>query len=169
MFVSKEILELLNKQVATEFGASLQYEVITSHFAAEALPQLSKHFAKQATEERDHAHRFMKYIVDAGGRVTISEIPPPQSKFKGAKDVVKLSLDQEIRVSKSIDAIANLAMKQADHATYNFLQWFIKEQSEEVASVDQLLKIVERASEEGLLFVEQYLGGLESKNNVEKS
>jgi bacterioferritin B len=160
MLVSKEILDLLNRQVAMEFGASLQYDVIASHFAAEALPQLSKHFARQATEERAHAHRFMKYIVDAGGRVVLSTISAPQCKFGTAQQAAKLSLDQELAVTKSINSIADLAIKKGDHATHNFLQWFIQEQSEEVASMDQLLKIVERAGEEGLIFVEQFMMGL---------
>jgi bacterioferritin B len=165
MPASKEIQNLLNKQVAMEFGASLQYDIMASYFASEALPQLSKHFAKQATEERDHAHRFMKYIVDSGSRVIIKKVPEPQCEFDRALDVVKLSLDQEIRVTQSIDAIANLALKQSDHATYNFLQWFIQEQSEEVASMDQLLKIVERAGEEGLIFVEQFISSLQDEKS----
>jgi len=159
MLASPQIIEAINQQIGMEFAASLQYDAIGSHFAAESLPRLSVHFFKQATEERSHAHRFMKFVVDTGGRVEIPAIPAPIAKFKFAKDAVKLSYDQELAVTHSINAIADLALKQNDHITGNFLQWFIKEQLEEVSSMDQLLKIVERAGEGGLLLVEQSLGG----------
>jgi ferritin len=165
MLASPEILAAVNRQIGMEFAASLQYDAIGSHFAAESLPRLSRHFFKQATEERGHAHRFMKFVVDAGGRVEIPAIPAPIARFQFAKDAVKLSYDQELAVTKSINSIADLALKQNDHITGNFLQWFIKEQLEEVSSMDQLLKIVERAGEGGLLLVEQSLGGGGSSSN----
>ena len=159
MLVSKKIIDAINEQIGMEFAASLQYDAIAAHFDAESLPNLSKHFYKQSSEERAHAHKFMKFVIDAGGRVVIPAIPAPVAKFKFAKDSVKMSLDQEIKVTRAINSIYDLALKENDHITSNFLQWFIKEQLEEVSSMDQLLKIVERAGEGGLLLVEQFLAG----------
>ena len=104
-----------------------------------------------------HAHRFMKFILDAGAQVVIPAIEAPVADFKFAKDAVKLSLDQEIKVTQAINGIYDLALKENDHITSTFLQWFIKEQVEEVSSMNDLLKTVERAGEGGLLFVEQFL------------
>jgi ferritin len=159
MLTSAKVIDAVNQQVGMEFAASLQYDAIGSHFAAESLPKLAAHFFRQATEERDHAHRFMKFVIDAGGRVLIPAIPAPVAHFAFAKDAVKLSYEQEIEVTRAINALADLAQQENDHITKNFLQWFLNEQLEEVSSMDQLLKIVERAGEGGLLMVEQYLIG----------
>ena len=106
---------------------------------------LSQHFFQQAEEEKGHALRFIKYMVDAGGRVVIPAIDAPKSKFKTPRDAVKLSLDQEIHVTQQINGLVELARKQNDYITINFLQWFLTEQLEEVSSMDNLLKIVDRA------------------------
>jgi len=145
-----------NEQIGYEFSAELQYYAIGAHFASEALPQLSQHFFRQAEEEKGHALRFIKYIVDAGGRVVIPAIDAPKSKFKTARDAVKLSLDQEIHVTQQINGLVELARKQNDYITINFLQWFLTEQLEEVSSMDNLLKILERAGND-LLQADEYL------------
>jgi len=157
MLVSEKIIEAVNGQIGMEFAASLQYDAIGAYFDLHALPRLSAHFYKQSSEERDHAHRFMRFVLDAGGQVAIPAIGAPVADFKFAKDAVKLSLDQEIKVTQAINGIYNLALTENDHITSIFLQWFIKEQVEEVSTMSDLLKTVERAGEGGLLLVEQFL------------
>ena len=159
MLTSKKIIDAINQQIGNEFAASLQYAAIAAHFAAESLPQLAQHFYKQSDEERDHAMRFINYVIDAGGRAEIPAIKAPQARFKFAEDAVKLSLKNELEVTKQINALMDMALKENDHITANFLQWFLKEQLEEVSSMQELLKIVQRAGESGLLNVEQYLAG----------
>src|SRR4029078_10936093 len=145
MLTSQKVIDAINEQIGYEFSAELQYYAIAAHFASEALPQLSQHFFRQAEEEKGHALRFIKYVVDAGGRVEIPAIEAPKSKFKTARDAVKLSLDQEVHVTKQINALVDLARKQNDHITINFLQWFLTEQLEEVWSIENLLKHSARA------------------------
>ena len=145
MLTSKKVINAINEQIGYEFSASMQYYAIGAHFAEEALPQLSQHFFQQAEEEKGHALRFIKYVVDAGGRVVIPAIDAPKSNFKTPKDAVKLSLDQEVKVTRQINALVELARSENDYITINFLQWFLTEQLEEVSSMDNLLKIVERA------------------------
>jgi bacterioferritin B len=153
-----EILAALNGQVGMEMSASIQYDAIAAHFIAEGLPRLGAYFFRQASEERTHAHKFMKYILDTGGRVEIPAIPQPPGRFQFAKDAVQQALDGEHRVTDAIHALMDMAAAAKDYSTANFLQWFIAEQVEEVASMDQLLKVVERAGEGGLLLVEDYIG-----------
>ena len=157
MLVSQKIIKAINGQIGMEFAASLQYDAIGAHFDFQSLPHLSKHFYKQSTEERGHAHRFMKFVLDAGAQVVIPAIVAPVANFKLAKDAVKLSLDQEIKVTQAINSLYDLALKENDHITSTFLHWFIKEQMEEVSLMTDLLKTVERAGEGGLLLVEQFL------------
>ena len=164
MLTSQKVIDAINEQIGYEFSASLQYYAIGAHFAAEALPQLSQHFFRQAEEEKGHALRFIKYVVDAGGRVVIPAIDAPESKFKIPRDAVKLSLDQEIHVTNQINGLVELARKANDYITINFLQWFLTEQLEEVSSMDNLLKIIERAGDD-LLQADEYLARVGSKSD----
>ncbi len=157
MLISKKMNDALNTQVGNEFGASLQYVSIGCYFGKEGLPELSAHFMRQADEERMHALKLAQYVVDAGGQVAIPAIPAPKSELKSAEDAVKLSLEWEMTVTKQINGLVDLAIAESDHISRNFLQWFVNEQLEEVSSMDQLLSIVRRAGESGLLFVEDYL------------
>ena len=157
MKLSDKVLAALNEQVGMELAACIKYDAIGAHFATEGLPRLALFFFKQATDERGHAHRFIKYILDTGGRVEIPGIPKPPHHFKFAKDAVKMALDGENEVTAAIHDLMELATSEKDYSTANFLQWFIGEQVEEVAVMDQLLKVVERAGESGLLLVEDFV------------
>lgn len=159
MLITNTMNSALNKQLGNEFAASLQYVAIAAHCSAEGLPVFAQHFGKQAEEERDHAMRFVKYILDAGGQVEIPAIPAPQSAFKSMEAAVKLSLDQEKQVTQHISALVDLSLKESDHITKAFLDWFLKEQLEEVSSMENLLKMVQRAGEDRLLYVETFLAG----------
>ena len=157
MLFSKDMNAAVNAQVGHEFGASIQYVAIAAHFDSEGLPALARHFYKQANEEREHAMRFVKFVVDADGMLEVPAIPAPRSRFKSAEEAVQLSLDWEMTVTKQINSLVDLAIKQNDHISKNFLEWFVNEQLEEVSSMDTLLRMVRRAGEKGLLFVENYL------------
>jgi len=156
MLISQKVVDAINEQIGYEFSASLQYYAIGAYFAAEALPKLSGHFFKQAEEETGHAIRFIKYVVDAGGRVVIPSVAAPEANFSTAERAIQLSLDQEIHVTQQINALVELARNENDYITINFLQWFLTEQLEEVSSMDNLLKIVQRAGD-NLLQADEYL------------
>jgi ferritin len=149
--------DAINRQICYEFNAMLQYVAIASHFVGESLQELAAHFYRQADEERDHAMRFIKYLLDAGGRVEIAPVPAPQNSFKSVEEAIKLSLDQEKTVTEQINSLVELAIKENDYITQNALSWFVNEQLEEVSSMENLLKIVQRAGEKNLLYVEDYL------------
>src|SRR5688500_11552988 len=82
MLISKKMNEAINRQICYEFSAMLQYVAIASHFVEESVHQLAAYFYRQADEERDHAMRFVKYLLDAGGHVEVGDIPAPQNRFK---------------------------------------------------------------------------------------
>jgi bacterioferritin B len=147
----------INGQIGREFAASLEYVSIASGFASEGLTKLAKYFYRQAEEERDHAMRFVKYVVDAGGKMAIPAIPAPKSAFTSAEEAVRNSLEWEVTVTKHIDTLVDLAIQETDHTTQNSLQWFVTEQLEEVSSMETLLSVVRRAGESGLLTVEAML------------
>ena len=157
MSISNAMSAAINEQIGHEFAAMLQYVAIATWFDGEGLPVLARHFYRQADEERDHAMRFVRYLVDAGGVVAIPAIPAGQSAFGSAEAAVQLSLERERTVTAQINALMDRAIGENDHATRGMLGWFVDEQLEEVSSMDTLLRMVRRAGESGLLFVEQAL------------
>jgi ferritin len=157
MQISKKMNAAINQQIGNEFGASLQYVAIASYFDGDGLPILAGRFFQQADEERMHAMKFVRFVLDAGGHVEIPAVSAPKSVFKSVEDAVHLSLDWENTVTRQINELVALAIKESDYITQNFLAWFTTEQLEEVSSMDILLRMVQRAGPNNLLFVENYL------------
>ena len=147
----------LNEQVGHEFAASQQYVAIAVYYDAETLPLLAAHFYRQALEERNHALMIVQFLLDADHAVEIPAVDAPQTTFKDAREPVALALEQEKRVTEQIAALAALAREEGDLVGEQFLHWFLQEQREEVASMSDLLKIVERASESNIMLAEDYL------------
>jgi ferritin len=157
MIINQELLARLNEQVGNEFNAMLQYYAIAAHFERETLPMLAGHYHCQAEEEKEHALKFIAFILDVGGQVEIPSIPAPQAKFQFAEEAVRLALEHEEKVSAQINQLVALAKDARDYTTDTFLQWFVQEQLEEVSSAQDLLSVVQRAGEGNLLRVEEYL------------
>lgn len=163
MMISKRLNDAINAQVGYEFAASIQYVAIASYFAQEGLNQLAARFDVQANEERDHALKLVKYLLDTGGAVAIPAIPAPVGEFGSVAEAVGLALDREKTVTRQINDLMSLAFDDKDFAAQNFLNWFVAEQIEEVANMDNLLKVVKRAGEENLVYVEAYVAGQASQ------
>jgi bacterioferritin B len=157
MIIKQELLTRLNEQIGNEFSAMLQYYAIAAHFERETLPMLAGHYHRQAEEEKEHALKFIAFILDVGGHVEIPSIPAPQAKFQFAEEAVRLALEHEERVSAQINQLVAMAKESRDYTTDTFLQWFVQEQLEEVSSAQDLLSVVQRAGEGNLLRVEEYL------------
>lgn len=164
MMISAKMQDALNAQIGMEFSAAMKYDAMAAHFEAEALPQAAKRFFKQAAEERLHAHKFLRYVLDVGARVQIPAIPAPPHTYKSSEAAAQAALDSELAVTKSINDIMDLAISEKDHATAAMLQWFVTEQVEEVSSAEQFLRLVQRAGEKNILAVEDYLADTESED-----
>ena len=147
---------LLNEQIGHEFSAHQQYVAIAVHYDADTLPRLAAFFYAQAVEERNHAMMMAQYLLDADAEVSIPGIEAPQTRFADIVEPVTLALAQERRVSDQIAALAAKARAAEDYLSEQFTQWFLKEQVEEVASMSDLLRVVERVREDPLR-VEEWL------------
>jgi bacterioferritin B len=148
--------EAINEQIGYEFGASQQYIAIAVHYDAESLHGLAAHFYRQAVEERNHAMMLVQYLLDAGEDVAIPGVDTPEKAFADAVAPVRLALDQEKTVTEQIAALVKTARDEGDLVGEQFLHWFLQEQREEVASMSNLLAVVERGKD-NLLLVEEYL------------
>jgi ferritin len=149
-------VSLLNEQIAHEYAAHQQYVACAVYYDAETLPQLARFFYAQALEERDHAMMMIQYLIDADTEVVIPGVAAPQVAFADIVAPVALALEQERRVTAQINALAGRARSEGDYTSEQFMQWFIKEQVEEVATMSDLLRVVER-SRDDVMEVENYM------------
>jgi len=152
----KNFAKALNDQIANEFSASMQYIGAAVYYDAETLPRLAAFFYRQAAEERDHAMMMVQFLLDINAEVRIPDISGKESSFDDAVSPVRMSLEQEQRVGEEINALFKLARETNDFRAEQFMQWFVKEQVEEVALMSDLLNVVER-SKDNLPLVEDYL------------
>ena len=141
---------LLDQQVANEFAASQQYVAISVHYDDEDLPELARRFYQQALEERNHAMMIVQYLLDQDLHVTIPGVEAPQTEFGDLAAPVALALEQEKRVSEQIKSLVAAAREEGDFQGEQFLQWFLKEQVEEVSSMSTMLRQIERAGDNAL-------------------
>jgi ferritin len=148
--------EALNGQIGHEFAASQQYIAIAVYYDSENLPQLAAHFYRQAVEERNHAMIMVQYLLDADQEVTTPGVEAPQTSFADVVAPVALALEQEKRVTEQIVELVKLAREQGELVGEQFLHWFLQEQREEVASMTELLAVLERGKD-NLLAVEEHL------------
>ena len=146
----------LNEQIAHEYAAHQQYVACAVYYDSETLPQLARFFYAQALEERDHAMMMVQYLIDADEKVVVPGVAAPQVDFKDIVEPVTLALQQERRVTEQINALAATARNEGDYTSEQFMQWFIKEQVEEVATMSDLLRVVER-SRDDVMEVENYM------------
>jgi bacterioferritin B len=153
---SSRFADALNEQVAYEFAASQQYVAIAVYYDSETLQQLAAHFYRQALEERNHAMMIVQYLLDADSTGVIPGVTAPQTDFADAVAPVALALEQEKRVTDQIVELVKLAREEGELVGEQFLHWFLQEQREEVASMGELLAVVERGRD-NLLHVEEYL------------
>ncbi len=162
MLISDKLAQAMNQQVGRELGASNQYLMIAGHFHAESLPQLAGFFFRQSDEERVHALKFVHYVLEAGGALGVPAVSAPRA-VGSAEEAARLSLDWEMEVTRQINELMAMAVRENDYIGQDFLRWFVTEQLEEVASMSELLSVIRRAGTDGLLQVEDHLARRKSE------
>ncbi|MEJ9078331.1 ferritin [Gordonia malaquae] len=161
--------ELLHEQISNEFSASQQYIALAVWYAAHDMPQMAQHFYEQSVEERNHAMMIVQYFLDRDIDVKVPAASAPATEFSEYREPIALALAQEKQVTQQIVDLASSARESGDYLGEQFMQWFLKEQVEEVASMTTLQTIAERAN--GNLFdlenfVERELNSKTGQNDV---
>ena len=134
----------LNVQIGNELAAHHQYLACAIHYDALTMPRMAAFFYAQALEERGHAMMMVQYLLDTDEAVTIPAVAAPVSLFADVVEPVQLALDQERTVTEQVNGLLRIAREEHDFASEQFMQWFIKEQVEEVATMSDLLAVVTR-------------------------
>jgi len=156
VLISEKLNAAMNSQIGFELGNSNQYLAIACYFEGAALFGLAKLFFKQADEERDHAMKLLKFVLDAGGTVNIPAVSAPRCEFASAEDAAQFALDSEMHTTQQVYELVELATQEKCYIALNFLQWFVSEQLEEVSSAQTRLAVIKRAGA-NVLMVEAYL------------
>ncbi len=154
-----EMEQALNDQVNAELYSSYLYLSMASYLAEENLGGFANWMRIQAQEEVVHAMKIYDYILERGGRAVMQAIEQPEIEWDSALDVAETTYEHEQKVTASINDLVDLAEELSDHATKQFLQWFVEEQVEEEDSADELvqqLKMVE-GDARGLLMLDKEL------------
>ncbi|MGQ9455982.1 MAG: ferritin [Armatimonadota bacterium] len=161
MLISKKMNEKLNDQINFEQYSAHTYLGMAVAFESMGLKGFAEHFYRHADEEREHAMKMIKYVLDAGGTVTMKSIEEPKGKWDSAENIVKQTLDHELEVTKRINELVTLAEQEKDYATRSFLQWYVDEQVEEVSSAEYLLSVVRMAGPQQILNLDYHVAQIQ--------
>ena len=136
---------LLQEQIHHEFTNAQQYIAMAVYFDGADLRQLAKHFYAQAVEERNHAMMLVQYLLDRDVRVEVPGVDGVRNAFDTPRDALALALDQERLVTEQVSRLAAVARDEGDYLGEQFVQWFLKEQVEEMALMTSLVRVADRA------------------------
>ena len=137
--IKKRVEEELNKQLNAELYSAYLYLSMSAYCADNNLAGFSHWMRLQFEEEQAHAMRFFQFILDRGGKVELKAINEPKHDWEDIIDVFDNVLRHEQHITSMINDLVNVAMEERDHASVNFLQWYVSEQVEEEATVSDLL------------------------------
>jgi ferritin len=147
--IKKALENALNQQINAEIHSAYIYLSMSSYFLSVGLAGYANWMRIQYQEELAHATRFFDYVNERGGRVKLMPISEVQVDFSGIVDVFEITLEHEQLVTGMINKIMDISIQESDHATKSFLQWFIDEQVEEEANVEQILNNLQLIKGEG--------------------
>lgn len=144
--LTKKMEQALNDQVKWELWSSYLYLSMAAYFEEMGLTGFANWMKVQEQEEKFHATKFYNYTFERGGRIVLQTLEAPERTWKSPLAAFQETLKHEQGVTARINALMDLAIKEKDHATASYLKWFIDEQVEEEASVQDVinkLKLVE--------------------------
>lgn len=157
--IGKTMQDAMNEQINKELFSSYLYLSMAAWFEESNLPGFANWMRIQADEEREHAMKFYEFILERGGRVQLKAIEAPKAEWSSTLEAVEEVAAHEGKVSASINALYELALKEKDYPAQVMLQWFISEQVEEEKNAADLVanvKMIE-ARETAVLMLDHRL------------
>lgn len=157
--LSQKLQDALNDQINKELYSEYIYLSMEAYLLQNDLDGIANFFHVQTQEEHFHAMKIYNFIIDRGGKVVLKKIDAPPTEFKSVVDVFEQTLAHEQFVTKSINELMDIAIKESDHALISFLKWYVDEQVEEESTVGKMLTKLKLIGGEGhgLLMIDQEL------------
>jgi ferritin len=158
--LSKKMEKALNEQVNAEFHSAYVYLSLAAYFESRNLDGFAHWMEAQAEEEVGHAMKFYNYINSRNGRVLLTRSEGPRTDWASPLEGFTTALDHERMISGRINDLVDLANKENDHASHQFLMWFVSEQVEEEESVGRIVEKLKLIgdSPSGLYMMDRELG-----------
>jgi ferritin len=144
-----KLLEALNQQINEEYYSSYIYRAMVAYFEDMNLDGCAHWMRMQADEEHLHALKIFDYIIDRGGRVELKTVQAPPLTWDSPLAAFEAALAHEKHMTDNITKLADLAQDEHDHATNNLMQWYVSEQVEEEASVDDIVQKIKLVGTDG--------------------
>jgi len=138
--IKEKMQEALNQQVNAELYSSYLYLSMAAYFESINLKGFASWMRVQTQEELVHAMKFYDFIIERGGKVLLSSIEGPPTEWVSPLAIFEHAYEHEQKVTGLINKLVDLSAAEQDHATSNFLQWFVAEQVEEEASADEVVQ-----------------------------
>lgn len=163
--ISEKIQNILNEQINKEFYSAYLYLAMSAHFDEIGLKGFADWTKIQAREEVDHGMILFDYIIERQGKVCLKPIQAPEENFGNPLEVFEKIYEHEKYVTDSINCVANMTDEECDLATRYFINWYISEQVEEEANVDDIIKKLKMfgAEKAALYHLDKELGSREYK------
>ena len=158
--LGEKVETALNEQINWELYSGYLYLSMSAYFLSINLNGFASWMRVQAQEEATHAMKFFDFINERSGRVNLLETKAPQKEWESPLAAFEDAYEHECFVSSRINDLVNLSLDEKDHASNNFLQWFVSEQVEEEASVDEVVQKLKIIGDDGggLFMLDQELG-----------
>jgi ferritin len=158
--ISKSLQKELLEQVRAEWESEFYYMAMMAWCYNNDLEGFAKWFFQQADEERMHGFKILAYLTEVGCDIAIPSVAVPKTAFKDIEHLFELTLKHEQKVTALIYSLVDTAIKERDHASNAFLQWYVNEQVEEESTARTLLAQVKRCKGHpgALLMLERELG-----------
>lgn len=147
--LSQKLQDAINEQINKELHSEYIYLSIAAYFKSRDLDGIANFFFVQTQEEHFHAMKLFNYLIDRGGTVVLKEIAAPPVKFNSALEAFEKTLEHEQFITKSINDLMDLAIKENDHALVSFLKWYVDEQIEEEATASRLVNRLKITGDSG--------------------
>ncbi len=148
--IGKKVQEAINEQINAELYSAYLYLSMQAWFESMNLPGFANWMHVQTLEETTHAMKFYAFLNDRSGKVALKAVAKPPAGWKSPLDVFEATYEHEQKVTGLINNLVVLAMKEKDHATAAFLQWFVNEQVEEEKNADTIagkLRLIKGSAE----------------------
>ncbi len=160
--ISEKIAKAINKQIKEEEHSSRIYLSMASWCEANGYPGAATFLYAHSDEERMHQLKLLRFLNDRGGHATCLALEEPANKFKSLHDIFEQVYEHEKYISKQINDLVGLCMKENDYTTANFLQWYVTEQIEEESLATEILDKFNLAQGEkgGLFHIDKELASM---------
>jgi len=145
--LTEKMQDELNGQLNAEMYSAYLYLSMAAHYESIGMPGFASWMRVQRLEELVHALKFFDYIVEAGGRVLLSPFDGPPTEWDGVLGPFEAAYAHEQKVTGLIDALVDVARAEEDEATFEFLQWYVKEQEEEEESASSVVEKIKSAGD----------------------